>query len=166
MYSLREGIFISELPTERLLDSKYQKERGRVQGKNLRVFYGWTRVNSVRKREAISVIFENDRQNEERTLRAVGKFQDTVYVRRQTDGEKHDAEHSNRMFTEYSVFMDDKRVNGSLEKVLQVNRNADRNHVRRKVLDEIAEALRGAYLMAHGDYKEPARQLELFTLID
>ena len=158
MYSLRERLFI--------LDSKHQKERNCVRNKNLRVFYGWSRVNKIRKKEAISVIFENDRQNEEKTLRTVGKFQDTVYIRKQTDNEKLDAEHSNRMFTEYSVFMEDKRINGSLETALQINRNADRNNVGKKVLDEIEAELRDAYLMAHRDYKEPVRQLELFTLTD
>ena len=158
MYSLRERLFI--------LDSKHQKERNRVQNKNLRVFYGWAKLNKIRKKEAISVIFENDRQNEEKTLKAVGKYQETVYIRPQTDGEKLDAEHSNRMFTEYSVFMDDKRIKGSLEKALLTNMNADRNHVSKKVLDEIAAKLREAFMMAHRDYKEPIRQLELFTLTD
>lgn len=158
MYSLRERLFI--------LDSKHQKERSRVQNKNLRVFYGWSKVNKIRKKEAISVIFENDRMNEEKTLRAVGKFQETVYIRKQTDNEKSDAEHSNRMFTEYSVFMDDKRINGSLEAALQANKNADRNNVSRKVLDEIENKLRDAFMMSHRDYKEPIRQLELFTLTD
>lgn len=158
MYSLRERLFI--------LDSKHQNERSRIHGKNLRVFYGWSKVNKIRKKEAISVIFENDRQNEEKTLRTVGKFQETVYIRKQTDNEKLDAEHSNRMFTEYSVFMDDKRINGSLEAALQINRNADRNNVGKKILDEIEAELRSAFMIAHRDYKEPVRQLELFTLTD
>ena len=140
-----------------------QKERSRVQNKNLRVFYGWSKVNKIRKREAISVIFENDRMDEEKTLRIVGKFQETVYIRKQTDNEKLDAKHSNRMFTEYSVFMDDKRIKGSLEAALQANKNADRNNVSRKVLDEIENELRDAFMMSHRDYKEPIRQLELFT---
>lgn len=158
MYSLRERLFI--------LDSKHQKERNRVQNKNLRVFYGWAKLNKIRKKEAISVIFENDKMNEEKTLRAVSKFQETVYIRPQTDGEKSDAEHSNRMFTEYSVFMDDKRIKGSLEKALQINMNADRKNVNKKVLDEIAAKLRESFLIAHRDYKEPIQQLELFTLTD
>lgn len=136
------------------------------QNKNLRVFYGWSKINKIRKREAISVIFENDRQNEEKTLRAVGKFQDTVYIRKQTDNEKLDAKYSNKMFTEYSVFMDDKRIKGSLEIALRINRNADRNNVGKKVLDEIETKLRDAYLIAHRDYKEKELQFELFTIID
>lgn len=158
MGSLRERLFI--------LDSEHRKRRNKVQDINLRVFYGWSKMNKIRKKEAISVIFENDRQSEERTLRTVGKFQDTVYIRKQTDGEKQDAKHSSRMFTEYSVFMDDKRIKGSLEAALLINRNADRKNVSKKVLDEIEAELRSAYLMVHRDYKEPVRQLELFTLTD
>lgn len=133
---------------------------------NLRVFYGWSKVNKIRKKEAISVIFENDRQDEERTLKTVGKFQNTVYTRKQTDEEKMDAKFSNRMFTEYSIFMDDKRIKGSLEMALQINRIADHNNVSKKVLDEIMIELRDAFLMTHRGYKEPERQLELFALTD
>lgn len=158
MHSLRERLFA--------LDRGHREERSRARDKRLRVFYGWAKMNKIRKKEAISVIFENDRASEEKTLRTVAKYQDTVYIRPQTDGEKQDAEHSNRMFTEYSVFMDDKRIKGSLEKALQENMNADRNNVGKKVLDEIASKLREAYLAAHRDYKEPVRQPELFTFTD
>lgn len=72
-----------------LLDSKHRKERDLPRNKNLRVFYGWAKVNKIRKKEAISVIFENDRMPEEKTLKAIGKFQDTVYTRQQTDNEKN-----------------------------------------------------------------------------
>lgn len=149
-----------------LLDSKHRKERDLPRNKNLRVFYGWAKVNKIRKKEAISVIFENDRMPEEKTLKAIGKFQDTVYTRQQTDNEKMDAEHSIRMFTEYSIFMDDKEIKGSLKKALQINMDADRNNVGKKVLDEIAAKLREYYMMLHRDYKEPVRQLELFTSTD
>lgn len=148
------------------LDSKYISERNNVQNKKLRVFYGWAKINKVRKKEAISVIFENDRTIEEKILRAIAKYQDTVYVRPQTDDEKLDAKSSNRMFTEYSVFMDDKRIKGSLENALLVNRNADQKNVSANILNEISEKLRSAFLLAHQDYKEPLRQLELFTLTD
>lgn len=149
-----------------LLDSKHRKERDLPRNKNLRVFYGWAKVNKIRKKEAISVIFENDRMPEEKTLKAIGKFQDTVYTRQQTDNEKMDAEHSIRMFTEYSIFMDDKEIKGSLKKALQINMDADRNNVGKKVLDEIAAQLHEHYMMLHRDYKEPVQQLELFTSTD
>lgn len=112
---------------------------------NLRVFYGWTRINKVRKSEAISVIFENSKQNEDRTMRFINKMQDTVYIRKQTKAEAQDAVGINRMFTEYSIRLDDKRMGGELDKVLETNFEADKNHVSLKERTIIREELRKAY---------------------
>ena len=120
-----------------------------VKKHNLRVFYGWVKVGKIRKREAISVIFENDRMPEEKQMRSISKFQNTVFVRNQTDDEKLDAEHSNRIFTEYSVFLDDKAIKGSLQKALKANNVADRNNVSATVRKKIEDALRHAFLHAH-----------------
>lgn len=129
--------------------------------KRLRVFYGWAKVNKIRKKEAISVIFENDLQPEERVERFVSRMQVTCFVREQTDGEKQDASFYNRMFTEYSVFLDDKQVKGSVEVALRLNNQADRRNVSAKVRNEIEQALRKGYLLAHPDYQEPVRQLDI-----
>lgn len=65
---------------------------------HLRVWYGWCRLNKIRKKRAISVIFENcfSLRNEI----SLKRFQNTVYWRYQTDEEATDASYSNRMFTE------------------------------------------------------------------
>lgn len=150
-----------------LLDTKHSEERKKsdIQKKNLRVFYGWARLGKIRKKEAISVIFENDRMREERTMKAIAKYQDTVYVRQQTPDEKRDADGATRMFTEFSVFLSDKRIKGSLQRALQQNSEADRKNVSQKELAEIANKLREAYLESHPDYKEPMLQLNLFDEI-
>ena len=96
---------------------------------NLRVFYGWVKIGKIRKKEAISVIFENDRLPEEKQIRAINKYQNTVFVRNQTNKEKQDALGSNRVFTEFSVFLEDKGINGSLERALRVNNEADKNNI-------------------------------------
>ena len=111
----------------------------------MRVFYGWTRINKVRKSEAISVIFENSKQNEDRTMRFINKMQDTVYIRKQTKAEAQDAVGINRMFTEYSIRLDDKKMGGELDKVLETNFEADKNHVSLKERTIIREELRKAY---------------------
>ncbi|MDE6803155.1 MAG: hypothetical protein K2J29_00780 [Muribaculaceae bacterium] len=129
--------------------------------KHLRVFYGWSRINNIRKREAISVIFENDRQPEERTMRLINKMIDVVYVRDQTEGEKKDAEGSIRMFTEYSVFLDEKQFNGSLELALRYNSESDRNNVSADERELIKQKLKEHYLSTHLEYKESAVQLEI-----
>ena len=113
--------------------------------KNLRVFYGWAKINKVRKSEAISVIFENDKQNEKRTMRFINKMQDTVYTRKQTKEEASDAANINRMFTEYSIRLDDKEIGGDLEKALDTNFESDKNHVSMEERSLIREELRKAY---------------------
>lgn len=142
------------------LESKH-KRKAPTPSKHLRVFYGWTKLGKVRKKEAISVIFENERQREERTMRAIAKYQDTVYVREQSKQEEKGAEGINRVFTEYSIFLLDKQIKGSLAKALKVNSDADKHNVSLEERNKIEAALRTHYLSSHRDYREPMMQLEL-----
>lgn len=141
------------------LDAKFQRES--VTYKPLRVFYGWAKINKIRKKEAISVIFENDTQPEERTMRSINRMMDVAYVRDQTEDEKKGALGVTRMFTEYSVFLADKRFQGSLALALRHNSEADRRNVSLETRDEIMDKLKSLYLTTHPDYKEPIVQLEL-----
>lgn len=113
--------------------------------RRLRVFYGWSKLNSVRKRKAISVIFENARQSEARSLNFISRMQETVYIRYQTESEALDGFHCNRMFTEYSVFMDSMSVNGSLDAALKENMIADSKNLTQPELDAISDKLRHSY---------------------
>lgn len=120
----------------------------------LRVFYGWARLNKIRKKEAISVIFENDgcfEKNEKK----IKLYQNTVYVRYQTEQEKKDVEFCTRTFSEYSIFLDDKQIKGSLEKALEVNYLSDRKNVSKETREEIRNLLRKEFLTNHRSYKEP-----------
>ncbi len=129
--------------------------------KHLRVFYGWSKVNKIRKKEDVSVIFENECQREERTMKFINRMMDVVYVRDQTDGEKEGAKGAVRMFTEYSVFLEEKRFHGSLELALKWNFEADKNNVTEEERETMRKKLRESYLSSHPEYKEPAVQLEL-----
>lgn len=129
-----------------------------MKNSKLRVYYGWARINKIRKREAISVIFENDKQVEERTHRFIIRMQDTVYIRYQTDGEASDAVGSTRMYTEFCIFLDDKNIKGSLNAALLENFRADSKNVSNKILEEIRDKLHRAYMLAHPHYKEPRNQ--------
>lgn len=140
------------------LDAKYKRK---PVNKHLRVFYGWCRVNKIRKKEAISVVFENDTQREEKTMRFINKMMDVVYIREQTDNEKIGAEDAIRSFTEYSVFLDEKKFQGSLELALGYNFEADKNNVSAEERETIRRKLREHYLSNHPGYKEPTLQLEL-----
>ena len=117
--------------------------------KNLRVFYGWSKINKVRKNEAISIIYENRPQRAEKVDAFLNRMQETVYVRIQTDDEMLDGLQQNRMFTEFSIRMDSKEIKGNLTKALAVNSEADKNNVSEKERDLIREKLRTAYMTNH-----------------
>lgn len=132
--------------------------------KKLRVYYGWAKISKIRKREAISIIYENAEgvADHHRMNRSLLSAQHTVCWRYQSDGEVDDAKMSNRVFTEYSIFMDDKKINGSLEAALRANNLADQNNVSEAKRKKIEIELRKSYMVKHKDYKEPVRQLYLF----
>ena len=144
------------------LDTKYARQS--APKNRLRVFYGWAKLGKIRKHEGISVIYENEEgvADHHRMNRSFISAQHNVCWRYQTDGEASDAKQSNRIFTEYSVFMDDKRIAGSLEAALRANSQADRYNVSEAERKRIADELRKWYLSEHRDYKEPIRQLNLF----
>ena len=129
----------------------------------LKVYYGWSRIGNVRKKRALSVMFENDAQGcrSDRGQRCLRTIQDTVFERYQTNEEENEGKQQNRIFTEYSLFFDEKPINGSLNKILQINSEADKNHVSKAMRDKIAEALRKAFMQENRRYKEPCGQLEL-----
>ena len=129
----------------------------------LKVYYGWTRIGNVRKKRALSVVFENEMLGcrSDRGQRCLRTIQDTVIERYQTDEEMADGKRQNRIFTEYSLFIDEKPINGSLQRCLLINSESDKNHVSKAVREKIAEALRKAFMLSNPGYKEPCGQLEL-----
>lgn len=129
----------------------------------LKVYYGWAKMGNVRKKRALSVMFENEKQGcrSDRGQRCLRTIQDTIIERYQTKEEANEGRKQNRIFTEYSLFLDEKPINGSLDKCLLINNEADRNHVSKAIRDKISEALRKAFLLANPGYKEPNSQLSL-----
>lgn len=129
----------------------------------LKVYYGWTKIGNVRKKRSLSVMFENEKQGcrSDRGQRVLRTIQDTVIERYQTEEEEKEGWKQNRIFTEYSLFIDEKPINGSLDKCLLINNEADKNHVSKAVRDKISDALRKAFLLANPGYKEPNSQLSL-----
>ncbi|WP_308768915.1 hypothetical protein [uncultured Bacteroides sp.] len=129
----------------------------------LKVYYGWARIGGVRKKRALSVMFENEMLGcrSERGQRCLRTIQDTVFERYQTDEEEKEGKRQNRIFTEYSLFLDEKPINGSLQRCLLINSESDKNHASKAMRERISEALRKAFLFSNPGYKEPSRQLEL-----
>lgn len=148
----------------RMLEVKHSTEKASAKKTRLRVFYGWCKLGKIRKREGISIFYENEEgvADHHRMNRAFLSAQYNVCWRYQTEGEAKEAKQSNRIFTEYCVFMDDKHICGSLEAALRANSQADENNVSATERKRIADELRKWYLREHRGYKEPIRQLDLF----
>ena len=129
----------------------------------LKVYYGWAKMGNVRKKRALSVMFENEKQGcrSDRGQRCLRTIQDTIIERYQTKEEENEGRKQNRIFTEYSLFLDEKPINGSLDKCLLINNEANTNHVSKAMRYKISEALRKAFLFANPGYKEPNSQLSL-----
>lgn len=129
----------------------------------LKVYYGWAKIGNARKKRALSVMFENEIQGcrSDRGQRCLRTIQDTIIERYQTKEEENEGRKQNRIFTEYSLFLDEKPINGSLERCLLINNEADRNHVSKTMRDKISEALRNAFMLINPGYKEPNSQLSL-----
>lgn len=130
--------------------------------KRLKVFYGWSKINKIQKREAIAIAFENEELAGDecrRSGKSIRKTMTVCYERYQTEAEMRDAPFHNRVFTVYNVFLNDKRIGGSLKKALADNASKDSNHVTSEEQKKISRALETAFMAAHPTYREPTQQL-------
>lgn len=128
--------------------------------KLLPVYYGWAKINKIAKREALTVIFLNDTTGPrigKDGYDGVTRFIEVCHMRYQTEAELADAKAANRVYTVYSIFMDDKHINGSLEAALHTNFEADKNHVSEKERRKIRDKLRVHFISKHPDYKESCK---------
>lgn len=141
-----------------------QKKPARTNNARLKVYYGFSKINKIQKREAIAVVFENEEMagwENRRSGKSLRKQMNIVTERYQTPEEERDAELCNRVFAVYYIFLDDKKIGGSLEKVLLANSEADRKQISKEERKRIADLLRMAYHESHPDYREPVVQQEL-----
>lgn len=128
--------------------------------KLLPVYYGWAKINKIAKREALTVIFLNDTTGPrigKDGYDGVSRFIEICHMRYQTEAELTDAKYANRVYTVYSIFMDDKHIIGSLEAALRTNFDADKNHVSENERRKIMEKLKVHYMSKHPHYKEPLK---------
>lgn len=148
----------------KILEAQHPKQEKHKMSR-LKVYYGFSKINKIQKREAIQVTFENEQgagSEGTRSGKTLRKLMNIVTERYQTEQEASDAPSHNRMFTSYFVFLDDKKINGSLKKALQVNSEADKNHISEKERKEIADKLKTSFITSHIGYKEPtSTQLEI-----
>ena len=148
----------------KMLEAQHPKQEKQKMSR-LKVYYGFSKINKIQKREAIQVTFENEQgagSEGTRSGKTLRKLMNIVTERYQTEQEASDASSHNRMFTSYFVFFDNKKINGSLKKALQVNSEADKNHVSEKERKKIADKLKTSFIASHIGYKEPtSTQLEI-----
>lgn len=152
------------LKTLERLDATYGQRSHTPTKKRLKVFYGWSKINKIQKREAIAIAFENSEGagwENSRSGKSIRKTMTICYERYQTDEEMKDAEFHNRVFTVYNVFLDDKRIGGSLRKALADNAEKDRKHVSPEELKKISQSLETAFIATHTGYKEPSLELDI-----
>lgn len=141
-----------------------------AQKKALRVYYGWAKLNKVIKREALMVIYLNDSAGTrigKDGSDGVSRFMTICAQRFQTNAEMNDAVNYNRIYTVYNIYLDDKKINGSLNAALVANFDADQNNVSKAERNAIKEKLREGFMRLHPNYQEPQShryiQLELFN---
>lgn len=153
----------NQILLDRLQRLELKQKITRSKETGYRVYYGWAKINKIRKKEAISVIFENEEGAgiHHRYGKLISKLQHTVFSRFQTEEEAEDASNHNKIYTEYSIYLNDKHINGSLEVALKQNYDDDRHNVSKEVRDEIANSLRTWFMKHHPGYKEKTRQLEI-----
>lgn len=120
----------------------------------LRVWYGWEKMNKIKKHEALCVIYEDSIQGEDKTMRFVNKQMNIVYVRNQTEAEMESAERNNRCFYSFSDRLDDKKFCGSLELLLTFNYEVDADNVSLQERTVIRKRLEDSFMRQHFDYEE------------
>lgn len=133
-----------------LTTEEIEKRRDSIKKKNLRAFYGISKLNKILKKKAVVVMFENDTCGlPEDNERKIKRWMHIVHVRFQTIAEKEDAIHRDRMFTTYNMFIDEKPYKGDWRAVLHHNFLADENHVTEKerlnIKEKLGTALRKYY---------------------
>ena len=90
------------LKTLEHLDTTYGQRSHTSKKKRLKVFYGWSKINKIQKREAIAIAFENSEGagwENSRSGKSIRKTMTICYERYQTDEEMKDADFHNRVFT-------------------------------------------------------------------
>lgn len=114
---------------------------------DLKVYYGFCKINKIRKHKSISVVFENELRGcrIERGQRTRNSLQVTCYERFQTIGEAEDAKKCNRIFSGYDIILDRKDIKGDLEKALEINSQADRFNVSEQERERIKQVLHDNY---------------------
>lgn len=128
--------------------------------KKYRVFYGYAKLTKkiVRKKE-LAIYYENSASSN--NFKFVTQKIHIVYERVQTTAEMTDSDIGNRTFTKYGYFIDEKPWQGNIERILEQNFDAEKNHVSKKEREIIREKLRKEYFSFYKVEQKPKGQQAL-----
>ena len=113
----------------------------------LKVWYGFDKINKIRKHRALRIKFENSNARYDRKMNHVIRMGKTV-ERYQTTSEAIQNV-SFKEFTDFVLFIDKKPFFGDIEAVLQENFNADSNNVSEEEREHIRSELKKIYREAY-----------------
>lgn len=127
----------------------------------LRVFYGFSKLNKIKRKYALEVYFENSINNSEKNDRFISKCIYLVHTRQQTLEEAEDANLCNRTFLSYTMFIDEKPFNGDIDALLHHNAQADSKNVSSEELEQIRKKLKSYYFNEYRKQSSQPVQLSL-----
>lgn len=102
----------------------------------LRVWYCYTKLNKIAKKREFAVLFENSWSVNSETW--VNSRMIVAAMRYQTEMEAEDGKLSNRQFTKYSMFIDEKPYYSEICRVLEFNSKAEHKNVDPETLEKIS----------------------------
>ena len=107
----------------------------------LRVWYGLRKLTpTVVKKPSIIIVFENGYLLKNET--SVKRMMKILHCRFQTEQELEDSNMSNRVFSIWEVYLNDKKFNGDVERAIEFNYQCDSNNVSEQERLEIANKIR------------------------
>jgi hypothetical protein len=127
------------------------------------VFYGFAKLTkkAIKKRSVV-IQYANTWNYNDKQKRYIEQKMHIVHQRFQTKDEVTDAPFSNRSWTKWEYFPDDKRWKGNIDLVLENNFVAESNHVSLKERNEIRTKLEKEY---YSFYNLPRKQKGQISLI-
>ncbi|MGL4519332.1 MAG: hypothetical protein ACRCUJ_06570 [Phocaeicola sp.] len=136
----------------------------------MKVYYGVGKINKIKNKREILILYENQdsfrfQNGTSYQDRFVKRAMHLAYTRVQTKAEERDAMLSNRTFTAYSIFVDEKPFSGSLRKALQRNKDVESGIISEKELKAIYNALEEEFRNVFPSHSEPVENRTLFDLM-
>lgn len=126
---------------------EFRKFQMTLSTQNLKVYYGFEKTNNVMKKRSIACVFENGSNNKTKNEKRINQMIHVAFVRDQEPLEKEDAAWSNRMYTIYRKFIDEKPYNGNFDWALQDFMKSETNSIPEGLKSKIENALREKFKM-------------------